>query len=263
MGEIWEARQAALGGRVVAVKRIRADVLADAAPNARRQMEREFHQEALAAARLEHPGIVPIHDLGAGEDGLPLMAMKLVRGEPWDALIKRDFADGIPAADLLAKHLPILVDMAQAVAFAHSRGFIHRDLKPGQVMVGRFGETLLMDWGLAVFLPDMGEDAVATARASTNLLDPAPRERPPRIPRARPLSWRPSRPTSTASAWAPWDRYLSLGRHALLFCSRGSYPHKANTSLESMMKAMMGQVDSPETPRPRPRHFQRNCRRWP
>src|SRR5690606_21487394 len=104
--------------------------------------DRQFQQEAVITANLEHPNIVPVYDLGVDSDGRPLLAMKLVRGTPWDLLIDADFKE-LVTDEYLAKHLPILLSMCQAVAFAHSRRIIHRDLKPSQVMVGEFGEVLL------------------------------------------------------------------------------------------------------------------------
>jgi serine/threonine protein kinase len=113
--------------------------------------------------------------------------MKLVKGRSWEKIARDEFK-ALPAEEFLAKHLPILADVAQAVAFAHDRGVVHRDLKPGQVMVGEFGETLLMDWGLAI--------VYKTARRRGNRRSsPAPRFKtasafppstPPPTPPARP-----------------------------------------------------------------------------
>src|SRR5436190_1881888 len=86
-------------------------------------------EPAAPAARLEHPAVVPGHDLGTAADGLPAIAMKLVQGEEWSKSLRNDL-NSKTEAELLARHIPILVQVAQAVAFAHSRGVIHRDLKP-------------------------------------------------------------------------------------------------------------------------------------
>ncbi|MFY9823437.1 MAG: serine/threonine-protein kinase [Thermoanaerobaculia bacterium] len=96
--------------------------------------------EARVLARLEHPGIVPVHDAGLLPDGRAFYAMKRVRGYGLD-----EYARTVP----LAERLRAFERICEAVAFAHAHGVIHRDLKPGNVMVGPFGEVLVMDWGVA------------------------------------------------------------------------------------------------------------------
>ncbi len=100
-----------------------------------------FVHEARITGLLEHPNIVPVHCLGTREEK-PYFAMKLVRGENWRDLLER-------SGDDLDRHLEILLQVCNAVAFAHSRGIVHNDLKPSNVMVGAFGEVLVVDWGLA------------------------------------------------------------------------------------------------------------------
>mgnify|MGYP005849604097 CR=1 FL=1 len=170
-GEVWEAEQRSLG-RVVALKRLRPDLAAKGAedPDKLAELEHGFRLEGRAIASLDHPNIVPIHDMGLDEDGHPLLAMKLVRGATWSDKIRSDSQDLSPA-EFLARHLPILVAVGQAVAFAHSKGIIHRDLKPSQVIVGEFGEVTLMDWGLAVMVGEKpatdGSVAPTLAEASS------------------------------------------------------------------------------------------------
>jgi len=106
---------------------------------------RRFLEEARITGQLQHPGIVPIHEQGTLPDGRPFFAMKLVRGETLAHLLK---ARPDPTHDR-QRFLVIFAQICQAVAFAHSRGVIHRDLKPLNVMVGAFGEVQVMDWGLA------------------------------------------------------------------------------------------------------------------
>ena len=151
-GEIWESRQASLG-RLVALKYLRREIFEERKddPEKGEALDQSFRQEALATANLEHPNIVPVHEVGVDQDGRPLIAMKLVRGQCWQDILDHDFY-ALPFSEYLSKHLPVLIDVAQAVAFAHSRGVIHRDIKPAQVMVGEFGEVVLMDWGLAVMV---------------------------------------------------------------------------------------------------------------
>ena len=97
--------------------------------------------EARILAQLEHPGIVPVHDSGILPDGRLFYAMKLVDGRRLDAFAATDHP--------LAERLRLLVKICEPVAFAHARGILHRDLKPENVMVGPFGEVLVMDWGVA------------------------------------------------------------------------------------------------------------------
>ena len=98
--------------------------------------------EAAALARLEHPGIVPIHDAGRLADGRLFYVMKLVRGKTLEAHL----AD----RPELSERLGIFERICEPVAFAHALGFVHRDLKPENVMLGAFGEVLVMDWGAAL-----------------------------------------------------------------------------------------------------------------
>jgi eukaryotic-like serine/threonine-protein kinase len=110
-----------------------------------------FLHEARITARLEHPGVVPVHDAGRLASGEPFYAMKLIGG--------RSLNEAINAAQELGGRLALLgaiIDVAYAVAYAHSKGVIHRDLKPENVLVGEFGETLVIDWGLS---KEIGRDA--------------------------------------------------------------------------------------------------------
>jgi len=145
-GEVWEATQSSLN-RVVAVKVIRENLRGEKGVGP--LVDAFFRHEAETTARLEHPNIVPIYDLGADEHGRPLLAMKFAHGRAWNELLASDLRILEPRA-YYAKHVAILIAVTQAVAYAHSRGVIHRDLKPAQVIVGEFGEVLLTDWGIAI-----------------------------------------------------------------------------------------------------------------
>lgn len=145
LGKIWRAKDSRLQ-RDVAFK----ELLPHALEN-RAYFER-FLEEAQITGQLEHPGIVPIYDLGWQANGTPYYSMKLVRGVTYLKEIqeyhKRPAHD--PERNLaFVRLLRQFIDICNAVGFAHARGVIHRDLKPHNVMVGSFGETLVLDWGLA------------------------------------------------------------------------------------------------------------------
>jgi len=106
--------------------------------------EIRFLREALITARLEHPSIVPVHEAGRWPDGTPFYSMKLVAGRPLRALIA-ERATVVERIGLLHH----VIAVADAIAYAHGRNIIHRDLKPANVIVGDFGETIVIDWGLA------------------------------------------------------------------------------------------------------------------
>jgi tetratricopeptide (TPR) repeat protein len=122
-------------------------------------MVRRFVEEAQIGGQLQHPGIVPIYELGTFADRRPFFSMKLVKGETLAELLA---ARPAPADDL-PRLLTIFAAIAQTMAYAHTRGVIHRDLKPSNVMVGSFGEVQVMDWGLAKVLARGG--VVSDAKA--------------------------------------------------------------------------------------------------
>jgi serine/threonine-protein kinase len=120
---------------------------------------RRFVEEAQIGGQLQHPGVVPIYELGAFLDGRPFFTMKLVKGQTLSELLA---ARKSPADDL-SRFLAIFEQMCQTMAYAHARDVIHRDLKPSNVMVGSFGEVQVMDWGLAKVLRKGGAAADAAA----------------------------------------------------------------------------------------------------
>ena len=110
-----------------------------------------FVEEAQITAQLEHPNVVPVHELGIDPQGRPFFTMKLVRGESLETILRKR-RDGDPdtvARWGLRRLLDVFTSVCQAMEYAHARGVIHRDLKPANIMVGDFGEVLVMDWGVA------------------------------------------------------------------------------------------------------------------
>jgi len=147
MGSVLRARQASLQ-REVAVKRLHK--VEDGNVEA-------LLREARIVGDLQHPNIVPVHMLGRSADGFPVLVMKAIDGERWTDILRRDrkSEDGMVGATL-DRHLAILKDVCNAVHYAHSRGVVHRDLKPENVLVGDFGEVVLVDWGVAARLGEPG-----------------------------------------------------------------------------------------------------------
>jgi serine/threonine-protein kinase len=148
LGEVFVARDEELH-RDVALKEIQGRFADDPRSRAR------FLLEAEVTGGLEHPGVVPVYGLGAYPDGRPFYAMRLIQGDSLkDAIQCFHAADG-PGRDPGERRLALrgllgrFVAVCNAVAYAHSRGVLHRDLKPSNVMLGPYGETLVVDWGLA------------------------------------------------------------------------------------------------------------------
>ena len=105
-----------------------------------------FLEEAQVTAQLDHPGIVPVHEVGFDAQGQPFFTMKLVKGRDLNEIFR--LAREEKESWNLPRALGVIVKACQALAYAHSKGVIHRDLKPANIMVGRFGEVFVMDWGL-------------------------------------------------------------------------------------------------------------------
>jgi len=163
MGVVRVAEQVALG-RNVAVKTIKDTKRSP-------QAAQDLLREAWVTGSLEHPNVVPVHHLGLDDAGMPALVLKRVEGVEWSKLlgdaveVRRRFG----ATDLLAWNLSILMQVLNAVRFAHSRGILHRDLKPSNVMIGDFGEFYLLAWGIAVSLRDDASGRVPLAREARSI----------------------------------------------------------------------------------------------
>ncbi|QEG01408.1 Serine/threonine-protein kinase PknB [Stieleria maiorica] len=155
MGRVWSARQTSLD-RNVAVKVPMAELAGAGSVG-----ESQFISEVVVTGQLEHPNIVPIYELGRDATGIPFYSMKHVQGRPWNEFIGENTDQ---------ENLEILMKVCDAIAFAHDRNFLHRDIKPHNVMVGEFGEVSVMDWGIAVSItkdPSQPWASVATGPAGT------------------------------------------------------------------------------------------------
>ena len=225
MGTVYRAWDRELA-REVALKVLRGD-LADADAAAR------LEREARILAQLEHPGIVPVHDAGMLDDGRVFYVMKLVRG---------DRLEQVAARTSLTEVLRLFLKVCETVGFAHARGVVHRDLKPSNIMVGAFGEVLVLDWGIARIIrerepattpsnSDVGTDGQADTAPGTVLGTPgfmAPEQAQGRTQQVdarsdvfslgailKSLLGRPDTPRPVASIWGkalapePAERYPS------------------------------------------------------
>jgi serine/threonine protein kinase len=147
-GEVFRARDTELN-RAVALKQLHERWLEDS------QARALFRLEAEVTGNLEHPGIVPVYGLGTDEEARPYYAMRFIQGESLSEAIARFHGTVTGPAEAGGRALALrqllgrFLTICQTVAFAHSRGILHRDLKPSNIMLGRFGETLVVDWGLA------------------------------------------------------------------------------------------------------------------
>lgn len=182
LGRIVEAYDTRLNRRVALKELIPRD----------KRAEGRFIREALITARLEHPNIVTVHEAGRWPNGERFYAMTLVEGDTLST--KLDEAETV---DQRLALLPAVIDVCDAVAYAHSQGILHRDIKPANVMVGPFGETVLLDWGLAkeigseddklTFDPESTPDAFYT---SDGIVVGTPPYMPPEQALAKPLDQR-------------------------------------------------------------------------
>jgi tetratricopeptide (TPR) repeat protein len=229
MGRILLAFDRRLG-RMVAVKELHPG----AGPGARGR----FVREALVTARLQHPAIVPVYEAGRWPEGLPFYAMKLVEGRSLDARIR----GCVDLGERLAL-LPHFIAVADAVAYAHGQRVVHRDLKPANVLVGPFGETVVVDWGLARVLDQadtpehepVAAPGSADGRTVTGTVLGTPQFMPPEQARGEAVDER-------ADVYA-------LGA-MLYFLLTGAAPHAGTSSAEVLASAAAGRPEPVERREP-------------
>jgi serine/threonine protein kinase/formylglycine-generating enzyme required for sulfatase activity len=173
MGEVVRAWDRDLR-RFVAVKRLKTE------PNSQDTVLR-FVQEAQITGLLEHPNIVPVHDLGIDSQGRIYFSLKLIEGESLRSIIEKrktngELPPGLKYQDVYTplRMIEIFISICQAVAYAHAKNIIHRDLKPENVMLGRYGEVLVVDWGIAKVVREQASDPDQATLPLTALQDVAP-----------------------------------------------------------------------------------------
>jgi serine/threonine-protein kinase len=163
MGVVYLGRQRTLD-RDVAIKTLREDRDAELA-------KREILREAWITGRIEHPNVIPIHSLGLDRTGRPIIIMKRVEGRSWAEAIldPTTLPETYAGMDPLEAHLNILIQVCNAIHFAHTRQVLHRDIKPDNVMLGEFGEVYVLDWGIAVSMDERDAGKLPLASEVTEL----------------------------------------------------------------------------------------------
>lgn len=173
LGEVFYANDDELN-REVALKRLRPSIAWS------REARRRFLLEAEITGRLEHPGVVPVYGLGKDLDGNPYYAMRFIRGRTLDQatedLHASQDADPDQQFQVLKRLLHALKAACQTIAYAHDQGVVHRDIKPANIILGDYGEVLVIDWGLAKTLPTISNDSVQPLPECTSTPTTAGRE---------------------------------------------------------------------------------------
>ena len=217
MGRVVKARQLSLD-REVAIKQL-------SPREGMRDAVEHFESEACITAVLDHPNIVPVYDMGADQGGTVFYSMKMIEGTPWSELLRRGGRD--PREDM-----EILIEVANAVAFAHSRGIIHRDIKPANVMIGEFSEVTLVDWGLACSLRPVRHPARIYDLSQVMITCGTPAYMPPEI-------------STGQREWVgTWTDVYMLG--AVLFeVLYGLPPHESKTAIGALEVASRNEYEIP------------------
>ena len=216
-GIVYQAHQRAID-REVAVKVLRRELASDP------QSRRRFLSEARVIGSLDHPNVIALHDLCIDEVGQLFYSMKRIDGASWDQQIDTLDED---------QNIDILLRVADAIRYAHSRGLVHRDLKPENVMLGRFGEVLVADWGLAIYRPMPGVRADRFLKPTDSAIGGTPAYMAPELAAG-----------DLEAIGSATDVYL-LG--AILFrILDGRPPHHGDTLLACIRSAAAGEIVSTE-----------------
>ncbi|MEZ0229851.1 MAG: cyclic nucleotide-binding domain-containing protein [Planctomycetota bacterium] len=190
----------------------------------------EFVREARGTAKLEHPNVIPVHELGAYPDGRPYFVMRKIEGLSLSERIEREEPDRSPD-ERLQEFILILLKVCDAISYAHSRGLIHCDLKPQNIMTGSFGEVYVVDWGIARpkdAPPQRGPDGRIKWSGTPAYLAPE---------------------LLRAGATGPDERTDVFGLGGILYAilTGGQAPFEGETAAESLERALVYRLDHPQT----------------
>jgi serine/threonine-protein kinase len=251
LGEVWRVEDEELH-REVALKRIQERHRGNA------ESLRRFLREAEITAKLQHPGVVPVHGLGRDEDGRLCYAMRFIEGVTLDEALKRfHAADRQPGRDpgerslALRELLNRFIAVCNTMAYAHSRGILHRDLKPSNIMLGDYGETLVVDWGMA---KPFARTEVEQSTDEATLMPPATEDTPEAETQHGQALGTPAymSPEQAAGHWdvvGPASDIFSLGA-TLYAILTGQPPYRGRSQDEVLHRARRGQFPPPRQAKP-------------
>ncbi len=204
--------------------------------------------EAEITGGLEHPGIVPVYVLGHHPDGRPFYAMRFVRGESLKEAVARFHP---PKTLELRRLLSRFLDVCNAIAYAHSRGVLYRDIKPGNILLGPYGETLVVDWGLAKVI-GRDEPGISDPSAEPTLRPPSASgtgETMPGTALGTPAYMSPEQAKGRLDLLGPQSDVYSLGA-TLYVVLTGRAPFDADNAAEVLPKVQRGEFARPRAVNP-------------